>query len=62
MGENQKLEPLMTISEACEILKVHPNTMRNWDRDGLIKSVRIGKSNMRRFKKSDIEKILKGKA
>ena len=27
-------------SEACEKLKVHPNTLRRWDKEGLIKTIK----------------------
>ena len=27
-------------SEACERLKVHPNTLRRWDKSGLIETMR----------------------
>jgi len=33
-------ERLLTLSEACERLCIHPNTIRKWDRQGKIRVVR----------------------
>ncbi|WKZ29267.1 MAG: DNA (cytosine-5-)-methyltransferase [Patescibacteria group bacterium] len=40
---------LITLREASEILGMHPNTLRNWERSGRIKCVRIGARGDRRF-------------
>lgn len=49
---------LLTLREACAILKCHPNTLRNWDKSGLLKAVRIGSREDRRFRKEDILKFI----
>ncbi len=49
---------LLTLSEACEILKVHPNTLRRWDQDGTLPAIRIGTKRVRRYKKEDIINFL----
>jgi len=49
---------LLTLREACDILKCHPNTLRNWDRSGLLKAVRIGTREDRRYRKNDILKFI----
>ncbi len=49
--------PLITMKEACDILKVHPNTLRNWERDGKIKSVRIGSRRDRRYHLLELGKV-----
>jgi len=33
-------ERLLTLSEACKRLCIHPNTIRKWDRQGKIRVVR----------------------
>lgn len=53
------MEELLTLSEAAQILKVHPNTLRLWDKNGVLKAVRIGVKKVRRYKKDDIEKFIK---
>lgn len=52
------LPEYLTLPEVVNILKVHPNTLRNWDKDGTLKAIRIGKRNIRRWKKSDIIKLM----
>ncbi len=49
---------LLTLREACAMLKCHPNTLRNWDRKGILKAVRIGERGDRRYKKEDIVKMI----
>ncbi|MEM2163815.1 MAG: MerR family DNA-binding transcriptional regulator, partial [Candidatus Bathyarchaeia archaeon] len=34
------IEKLLTLSEACKRLGVHPNTLRKWDRQGKVRVVR----------------------
>lgn len=33
--------------------------VRNWDKDGTLKALRIGKHNIRRWKKTDALKLIK---
>ena len=48
----------LTIGEVSKLLKVHPNTLRNWDSNGVLVSTRIGIKKVRRYRKSDIEKFI----
>lgn len=50
----------LTLKQACELLQVHPNTLRNWDKQGVLKAVRIGVRRDRRYKRQDIMKVLEG--
>lgn len=52
------MEELLTLKEAAHILKVHPNTLRVWDKKGILKAVRIGVKKVRRYKKEDIVKFI----
>ncbi|USN92059.1 MAG: helix-turn-helix domain-containing protein [Candidatus Nomurabacteria bacterium] len=62
MSENPKkdvnMPELLTLSEACELLKVHPNTLRQWDKKGVLPAIRIGTKRIRRYRKEDIIKML----
>lgn len=58
--QRKSLPELLTITEVSEILKVHPNTLRKWDRKGILKAVRFGQRGDRRYTKEDIEKLSKG--
>ncbi|MCX6816609.1 MAG: helix-turn-helix domain-containing protein [Candidatus Beckwithbacteria bacterium] len=50
---------LITLKEASKILKVHPNTLRLWDKNGILPAVRIGEKKVRRYRKIDIENFIK---
>lgn len=52
------LPELLTLREATEVLRVHANTLRNWEREGLISAVRIGPRRDRRYQKSVIVELL----
>ncbi len=52
------LPELLTLEQVSELLQVHPNTLRNWDRDGTLKAVRLGVRKLYRYKKEDIVRLL----
>jgi len=58
MENKDKLSELLTLAEACRILKVHPNTLRKWDRKGILVAVRFGERKDRRYRKEDIMKLV----
>ena len=58
MKTQGKLSELLTLKEVCEILKVHPNTLRQWDQKRVLKAVRFGSRRDRKYKKEDILKLL----
>jgi len=58
---NENLSNLLTIKQTSEILNVHPNTLRNWDRLGTLKAIRIGARKDRRYKKRDVLKLMEAK-
>jgi DNA-binding transcriptional MerR regulator len=53
------MQELLKIREVAKILKVHPNTLRNWDRKGILIAVRIGERKIRRYRLGDIKKLIK---
>lgn len=59
--KNTDIPELLTLKEACEILKCHPNTLRQWDKKGILPAIRIGERKARRYKKEDILKIIERK-
>jgi len=56
----QELPELLTIKQASALINVHPNTLRNWEREGKVQVVRIGSRRDRRFPKSAIWKLSQG--
>jgi excisionase family DNA binding protein len=61
LGVKQKgsVSELFTLREVCDLLKVHANTLRLWDKKGILVAVRIGVKRVRRYRKEDLEKFLK---
>ena len=62
MEENkneEKMPELLTLQEACDILKCHPNTLRQWDKNGTLPAIRIGVKRVRRYRKEDITSFCK---
>ncbi len=55
------MDELLTLAEAAKILKVHQNTLRNWDAKGILVAIRIGQKKVRRYKKIDLEKFINPK-
>lgn len=49
---------LLKLNEVCQILKVHPNTLRKWDRKGILRAIRFGQRGDRRYKQADIMNLL----
>jgi excisionase family DNA binding protein len=58
MIKKNDLPEYLTLKELSELLKVHENTLRNWDRNGTLKAIRIGGRRIRRYKKEDIIKFM----
>ena len=56
--KKKQLPDLLTITETCEALKVHSNTLRNWDKKGILKAIRFGQRGDRRYKREDISKFI----
>src|SRR5690348_9386963 len=49
---------LLTIKEASRLLKVHPNTLRHWDKEGSLKAIRLGRGNRMRYRRQDLDRML----
>ncbi|OHA88337.1 MAG: hypothetical protein A2741_03075 [Candidatus Zambryskibacteria bacterium RIFCSPHIGHO2_01_FULL_43_27] len=58
---NKEKDTIITLAEACKILNCHPNTLRKWDNGGFFKAIRFGKRGDRRYRRSDVEKLLNRK-
>ena len=58
MSKNKKL---LNISEAAELIGVNQDTLRNWEKSGRIKPLRVGPRKDRKYRPEDIEKIIDDK-
>lgn len=56
--ENTQTPDLLTLKQVCEILQCHPNTLRQWDKRGVLQAVRLGPRRDRRYKKDDVYALL----
>lgn len=52
---DEKTAEMLTVQEVANMLHVHPNTIRHWSEQGLMKTYRIGPRGDRRFRREDIE-------
>ncbi len=59
--KRENMPEILTLKQACEVLNCHPNTLRTWEREGLIKCIRFGKRGDRRFPKEEILRFLEGR-
>jgi len=60
MPKNKTTLPkLLTIKQASEVLNVHTETLRRWDKRGKLKSIRVNERGDRRYKPEDLEKLMK---
>ena len=58
MRQNLIGQEMLTVSEVARLLKVHPNSVRRWANQGLLKVYRIGRRGDRRFRVDDINQFL----
>lgn len=49
------------ISEASKILGVHTNTLRKWDKNGILVALRFGVRNDRRYTPEQLREFMQGK-
>lgn len=62
MPKNKTTLPkLLTIRQVAEILNVHTETLRRWDKSGKLKAIRVNERGDRRYDLNDIGAILKNK-
>ncbi len=52
---DDKKRPLFLISVVCEMFKIHPQTLRLYEREGFLHPQRIGRSRM--YSHEDLERI-----
>jgi len=54
-----ELPKLLTIMQAAEILNVHVETLRRWDKSGKLKAIRVNERGDRRYRPKDLGKLMK---
>ena len=56
------MDNLLTINQAAELINVHPETLRRWDRDGVLVAIRVNDRGDRRYRKKDVLDFMKDNA
>lgn len=56
--KNAGLPKLLTIRQAAEVLNVHVETLRRWDKTSKLRAIRVNDRGDRRYKQEDIENYL----
>ena len=56
--ESELLDRMLTVSEVAYLLRVHPSTVRRWEKQGQLKSYRLGSKGVIRFKRGDISHFI----
>lgn len=54
----KEMPELLTIGQVAEIFSIHPDTLRNWEKDGILVPLRAGKRGDRKYRPQDIEAIV----
>lgn len=49
---------LLSISQVAEIFNIHPDTLRNWEKEGILVPLRAGKRGDRKYRPQDIQAIV----
>ncbi|MGC9602921.1 MAG: type I restriction-modification system subunit M [Minisyncoccia bacterium] len=49
---------LLSISQVAEIFNIHPDTLRNWEKEGILVPLRAGKRGDRKYRPQDIQTIV----
>lgn len=55
---NKLPERMLRVKEVASILNIHPNTVRRWEKIGLLKSRRIGSHRILMFSQANIVDFL----
>jgi type I restriction enzyme M protein len=52
------LPELLSISQVAEIFSIHQDTLRNWEKEGILVPLRVGNRGDRKYRPQDIESII----
>ena len=61
MTKKPESPKLLTIRQAAEILNVHVETLRRWDKGGKLRAIIVNERGDRRYDPRDLEAILETK-
>jgi len=61
MVKRDSLPKTLTVGQVADLLSVHPETVRRWDRTEKLVAIRVGNRGHRRYLREEILKILNNK-
>ena len=53
-----EMPELLSIGQVAEIFNIHPDTLRNWEKEGILVPMRAGKRGDRKYRPQDIKAIV----
>jgi len=62
MKESNKSNKLLSIGQVAKTFGIHQDTLRNWEKKGLITPLRVGTRGDRKYRPEDLEKIMGDKS
>jgi len=62
MSKESKKKELLSIGEVANMFGIHQDTLRNWEKKGLIKPLRVGTRGDRKYRPEDLENIMGDKS
>jgi type I restriction enzyme M protein len=54
----KEMPELLSIGQVAKIFSIHPDTLRNWEKDGTLVPLRAGKRGDRKYRPQDIQAIV----
>jgi type I restriction enzyme M protein len=54
----KEMPELLTIGQVAEIFSIHQDTLRNWEKEGTLVPLRVGKRGDRKYRPQDIQAIV----
>ena len=55
---SELMDRMLTVNEVAHLLHVHHSTVRRWEKQGQLKSYRLGSRGVIRFKREDISSFI----
>lgn len=54
----KEMPDMLTIGQVAEVFSIHPDTLRNWEKEGILVPLRVGARKDRKYRPQDIETIV----
>src|SRR5690349_4215823 len=54
----KEMPELLSIGQVADIFSIHQDTLRNWEKDGILVPLRVGKRGDRKYRPQDIQAIV----